>query len=344
MQTLDRAVFGVNFPSDLFQKYVDKWENMPVLYGPQHPDITSFIENPEAELNRVGARRAGHITNVQVVMSGHPRLYADVILTDEYAEGLIAEGHLGLSTGFQCADDGYSLVGEIYPNHVLVFYEDVNNLPADFGAGFLNKQTVGNNMTQNKGNGNGGNGGNNGPVGGGNGTPGTGNNPGIPDEGGQQAAPVEISPEDFLPPISGNSKDYLNLRQKYIDTTNQMQAVNNALSDQNRELKDRIHAMEVRERNNKIQVIIKAIPSEMVKRLDPNTLQDRLNNNPLSVLESVITLYNDQVARLTQSSRAPEGNQFLNKQYSPKPNTGNTGPISTDGLCSRIIVDDEEVY
>ena len=54
LQTLERSIWGIYFPQDLFKKYLDRWEGIPVIYGPQHPDITKFSEDPEAELNRVG--------------------------------------------------------------------------------------------------------------------------------------------------------------------------------------------------------------------------------------------------------------------------------------------------
>lgn len=339
LQTLDRMTYGVNFPSELFQKYVDRWDKIPVLYGPQHPDITEFIENPEAELNRVGARVAGYITNVSVDQKGHPRLYADVVLNDEYAEGLITEGHLGLSTGFRCADDGYSLIGEIYPNHVLVFYEDMDNLPADFGAGFLNKKPItkpGEKMATNT-------------------TPGEGNEPGKnvqePAKAEPVTEPIKVNPEDNLPPLStsGGNKDYLNLREQYIRDTNKLSSVNEALVASNNDLKDRLHAFEVRERNQKIEGVVGAIPREMLKRLEPETIRDRLNKNPLSVLESIVTLYNEQISRITQSSRQTEGNQYLNQAVTARLNNqqaaGGRGgsDLSTNGLCSKIIVDDTEI-
>ena len=341
LQTLERSIWGIYFPQDLFNKYLDRWDGIPVIYGPQHPDITKFSEDPEAELNRVGGRIAGVIHNIQIQQAGHPRLYADVTLTDEYAEGLIDTGQLGLSTGFQCADDGFQLIGQIYPSHVLVFFEDQNNLPADYGAGFLNKRNLegaqmGESKTEGTGN--------------------EGNKPAINNNGtgtGSGASPAvnpvsmpASKPEENLPPISGNqgSKDYLNLREQYIQDMTRAGAVNEALTSQNEDLKARLHAFEVRERNNKIQGIITLLPSEMVKRLGPDNLTDRLNNNPLAVMESVVAMFNDTIARITQASRQVEGTQYLNQATSNKINKGQNaqnadGSINTDGLCSSIIVE-----
>lgn len=341
LQTLERSIWGIYFPQDLFNKYLDRWDGIPVIYGPQHPDITKFSEDPEAELNRVGGRIAGVIHNIQIQQAGHPRLYADVTLTDEYAEGLIDTGQLGLSTGFQCADDGSQLIGQIYPSHVLVFFEDQNNLPADYGAGFLNKRNLegaqmGESKTEGTGN--------------------EGNKPAINNNGtgtGSGASPAvnpvsmpASKPEENLPPISGNqgSKDYLNLREQYIQDMTRAGAVNEALTSQNEDLKARLHAFEVRERNNKIQGIITLLPSEMVKRLGPDNLTDRLNNNPLAVMESVVAMFNDTIARITQASRQVEGTQYLNQATSNKINKGQNaqnadGSINTDGLCSSIIVE-----
>lgn len=339
LQTLERSIWGIYFPQDLFNKYLDRWDGIPVIYGPQHPDITKFSEDPEAELNRVGGRIAGVIHNIQIQQAGHPRLYADVTLTDEYAEGLIDTGQLGLSTGFQCADDGSQLIGQIYPSHVLVFFEDMDNLPADFGAGFLNKKPItkpGEKMATNT-------------------TPGEGNEPGKnvqePAKAEPVTEPIKVNPEDNLPPLStsGGNKDYLNLREQYIRDTNKLSSVNEALVASNNDLKERLHAFEVRERNQKIEVVVGSIPREMLKRLEPETIRDRLNKNPLSVLESIVTLYNEQISRITQSSRQTEGNQYLNQAVTSRLNNqqaaGGRGgsDLSTHGLCSKIIVDDTEI-
>ena len=346
LQTLERSIRGIYFPQDLFNKYLDRWDGIPVIYGPQHPDITKFSEDPEAELNRVGGRIAGVIHNIQIQQAGHPRLYADVTLTDEYAEGLIDTGQLGLSTGFQCADDGYQLIGQIYPSHVLVFFEDQNNLPADYGAGFLNKQKIeGVSMGDQNGDKNNSNVDEN-----------AGNKAGNPNVGGPRVGPATPAanpvsmpsgkPEENLPPLSGvqGSKDYLHLREQYIQDMTRAGAVADALTTQNEELKARLHAYEVRERNNKIQGIISSLPGELVKRLGPDTLTDRLNNNPLAVMEAVITMYNDTLSRVTQASRQVEGNQYLNNNTANKINQGQNshnpnGTINTEGLCSEIILE-----
>ncbi len=338
LQTLERSIWGIYFPQDLFKKYLDRWDGIPVIYGPQHPDITKFNENPEEELNRVGGRIAGVIQGVQIIQTGHPRLYADVNLTDEYAEGLIETGQLGLSTGFQCADDGYQLIGQIYPSHVLVFFEDQNNLPADYGAGFLNKRNIeGVSMGEPK-DGNGKEGMKPGNPNASVEASGTGTTEGI------VSMPVG-KPEENLPPISGiqGSKDYLNLREQYIQDMTRAGAVQEALTVQNEDLKARLHAYEVRERNNKIQGIISVLPVEMVKRLGPDNLTDRLNNNPLSVMEAIVSMYNDTITRVTQVSRQVEGAQYLNNATSKinkgQPSHNADGSISTDGLCSQIIVE-----
>jgi len=351
LQTLDRYIGGIYFPADLFKQYVEKWNGIPIVYGPSHPDPVKFLEDQAKELKRVGGRIAGKASDAEVLNKGHTRLYANMQLDDEYAEGLLNEGHLGISTGFLCADDGDKLTGEMYPNHILVFYEDVNNLPMDFGAGFLNKQNLrSDNMTDgNEGDpaGNGGqNGGGNGK--GGNGGTGATGNDGV------------TLPENNLPPldsIQANGADlqnYLNLRGQYTRDMNRANAAITSLTDTVENLQARLHTYEIEERDRKISAIMGDLPKGVKVGIQEADLRERLNKNPLNALEDIVRRYNKAMESLTQSNKGQEGQQYLNKQQPQQTGNGNKAynnnqngqpldPRDTQGLASAFFFDEEEV-
>jgi hypothetical protein len=355
LQTLERYIGGVYFPEQLFKQYVEKWDGIPIVYGPNHPDPYKFLEDQEKELKRVGGRIVGIVSGAEVLNKGHSRLYANMQLDDDYAEGLLNEGHLGISTGFLCADDGDKLTGEMFPNHILVFYEDVNNLPMDYGAGFLNKQNFrSDNMTGNEGDpaGNGGqNGGGNGGNGGNGGTPGTGSGTGT---GGNSGA---FNPENNLPPLGAiqaegaDLHNYLNLRGQYTKDMNQAKATITSLTDTVDNLKARLNAFELEERERKVTAIIEDLPKGVKVGIQEDELRERLNKNPLNALEDLVKRYNRALESLNQSNKGQEGQQYINKQIpqsgSKTRNNNQNGqpldPRDTQGLASAFYFDEEEV-
>jgi hypothetical protein len=282
-------------------------------------------------------------------------------INDDYAEGLLNEGHLGISTGFLCADDGDKLTGELYPNHILVFFEDVNNLPADFGAGFLNKLNLRSDiMADGKDGDPAGNGGQNG--GGNDGNGGNGGNGGGPGEGGNNGA---FNPENNLPPLGAvqaqgaDLQNYLQLRGQYTRDMNQASATITSLSDTVENLKARLHAFEVEEKERKITSIIGDLPKGVKAGLQETELRERLNKNPLTALEDIIQRYNKAIDSLSQARGNPEGQQYLHRNPSAqsgnpsapsarKPYTNNQNgqpldPRDTQGLAAAFYFDDEAV-
>lgn len=346
LQTLERYIGGVYFPAELFKQYVEKWNGIPIVYGPNHPDPVKFLEDQEKELKRVGGRIVGKVSGAEVLNKGHSRLYANMELNDEYAEGLLNEGHLGISTGFLCADDGDKLTGEMFPNHILVFYEDVNNLPMDYGAGFLNKQNLksGNMADGNEGD-PAGNGGQNGGGNGGNGGNGAAGNGAV------------ILPENNLPPLDSvqasgaDLQNYLNLRGQYTRDMNKANATITSLTDTVENLQARLHAYEVEERDRKITSIIGDLPKGVKVGLQEAELRERLNKNPLNALEDIVKRYNKALEALNLSNKGQEGQQYLNRQqppqgsrsYSNNQNGQPVDPRDTQGLASAFYFDDEEV-
>ena len=348
LQTLDRYIGGIYFPAELFKQYVEKWNGVPIVYGPNHPNPHNFIEDREKELKRVGGRIVGKASDAEVLDKGHPRLYSNMQLDDEYTEGLLNEGHLGISTGFLCADDGDKLAGEMYPNHILVFYEDVNNLPMDFGAGFLNKQKLeSGNMAEGNESDPAGNGGQNGGSNGNGGNEAAGN-------GGV------ILPENNLPPldsIKANGADlqnYLNLRGQYNRDMNKANSAIESLTDTVENLQARLHTYEVEERDRKISGIMGDLPKGVKVGIPEADLRERLNKNPLGALEDIVRRYNKALEALNQSKAGPEGQQYINKQAQPSGNSSSKSynnnqngqpldPRDTQGLASAFFFDEEEV-
>jgi flagellar biosynthesis chaperone FliJ len=110
-----------------------------------HPDLKAFDEQREKELARIGGIIVGDVQHANIVTVGHPRLMGQLRFTDtgEMSQHIL-NGKLSLSTGFWCHTDRRSstrtLVGDVKPNHVLVFVEDLKNQPKDQGSVILNKE------------------------------------------------------------------------------------------------------------------------------------------------------------------------------------------------------------
>ncbi len=182
LQLLDRPVGEDTFTSGPFQKTADLWNGIPMIFVPRgqpHPefecprnsknfDPESFASDPEVELQRIKGGIVGGISNARVEIAGHPRLmgsldFSDSIATRWHEEGrisdetfersqkgiiealdLIKTGKLSHSTGLCCpSDKRNNLVGEVIPNHLLVFEETETDQPKDRGATIISKMETG---------------------------------------------------------------------------------------------------------------------------------------------------------------------------------------------------------
>lgn len=138
--------YDVFFSHAPFRQALPLWENIPVIYGEvvdnaiRHPDfldVTTGALSPEYRI-------AGRVILPNMPDEGQARLDAVLEITDPEVESLARMGALGLSTGFSAQTDSdtgnRSIIGDVVPNHVLVFRQGAcpNCYPRDNGALFLN--------------------------------------------------------------------------------------------------------------------------------------------------------------------------------------------------------------
>jgi hypothetical protein len=140
LQTLDREVGGYYLTSAPYGEAISKWKGIPIVYAKEHPDPKLFSTNPEKALKKVNGKVVGEVVNAWMEKTGHPRAMAQFGFTDEGMVKLKDEGKLSHSTSFFARIDKKHLVGDVTPNHVLVFEETETDLPKDSGAFILNKQ------------------------------------------------------------------------------------------------------------------------------------------------------------------------------------------------------------
>jgi hypothetical protein len=144
LQTLERKVGDIFLPISAFEN-VDAWKGIPIIYAIDHPEMDAWEADPEAELARIKGKIVGEVEKAEIDKTGHPKLKALLkLLDDPEIEAKIKEGKLSLSTGFWAmpTKEGElrSISGAIEPQHLLVFEEDLRNIPKDQGSMFLNKQ------------------------------------------------------------------------------------------------------------------------------------------------------------------------------------------------------------
>jgi hypothetical protein len=140
LQTLDREVGGYYLTSMPYEEAIGKWKGIPLVYAKEHPDPKLFATDPEAALKKVKGKIVGEVVNAWVERTGHPRAMAQFAFSDDNILKLKEAGKLSHSTSFSARLDGKKVMGEVLPNHVLVFEEGPDDMPKDHGAFILNKQ------------------------------------------------------------------------------------------------------------------------------------------------------------------------------------------------------------
>ena len=139
LQTLDRASKGIFLGKDFFVKNLDAWNNVPLIYGPDHVEPSAYNADPSKELDRVKARLIdGHVSGASIELTGHPRLMATLNIDDAEVEEGIEAGMISISTAFLAQRDDKQLLGDVQPHHILFFLEEPGVQPGDKGAFILN--------------------------------------------------------------------------------------------------------------------------------------------------------------------------------------------------------------
>lgn len=139
LQTLNREIGGYCFPVDAFTNSVDAWGGIPLIYAEDHPDMELFDTDQDAALKKINGEIVGSIKKPHIATDGHPRLMGQLKNTNMDVSALISDGKASISTGFRGAANEDKEITEVVPNHVLIFKEDLNNMPKDHGAFILNK-------------------------------------------------------------------------------------------------------------------------------------------------------------------------------------------------------------
>ena len=142
LQTLNRKIGGYCFPAGVFQDTVDRWDGVPVIFAKNHPDQKLLIDDQEKALAQINGTIIGNISKPHIATDGHHRLMGQIINSNKDALSLIKLGKLSLSTGFRGPADEDMNITDVFPNHVLVFEEDSENMPKDHGAFILNKEDL----------------------------------------------------------------------------------------------------------------------------------------------------------------------------------------------------------
>ena len=140
LQTLNREIGGYCFPVEPFTQSVSAWDGIPVVYANDHPDMKLFVENQAEALEAIKGEIVGQVSKPYIASEGHPRLMAGITNTNTEVAQLIKDGQASLSTGFMGTADNESKILNVTPNHVLLFKEDLENMPKDHGAFILNKE------------------------------------------------------------------------------------------------------------------------------------------------------------------------------------------------------------
>lgn len=118
-----------------------KWNGTKLVYAQTHPDLELFATDPEKALSQVLTRKGepgrvvGTLSDPSIITEGHPRFMGKLPIADKEVKQLWDEGLLSLSTAFFCTlNDDRHVVGDIEPNHILLFEENDIRQPADKGA------------------------------------------------------------------------------------------------------------------------------------------------------------------------------------------------------------------
>jgi hypothetical protein len=139
LQTLDIDNNGAFRAKEAYEKTLSAWNNLPLIFAKNHPDMIAFVTNPSKALNDINGKIVGCVKNPYISITGHPRLMSALTVTDKNVDTLIEEGKASISTGLFRDINEYNVYTSVTPNHVLIFEEDTEVFPADRGSMVLNQ-------------------------------------------------------------------------------------------------------------------------------------------------------------------------------------------------------------
>lgn len=310
LQTLNRVINGVIFPIDPFAETSQQWDGKPIIYAQEHPNMDALISNFDEEINRIGGREVGYLTNPRIEMPGHPRLMADAVIHDPDIDAKIRNGKISLSTGFYASDDRTRITGNVTPNHVLVFDESLLDQPRDLGSGFLNKflnkndyynNTIIKNLKRSTMN-------------------------------GIEGKAPEITAEQIAKLDKIDVEQFLQMQKQLNDRLSQAQAVMDEQYEKIKAQEAKITAFAQMEKDKAWNMLVPKLPKGLVTGDQVQKTREWLNKDPEGLMSQVIDIMN----REHNATVTIQGQEFLQKI---------TSRISRDSseLCSGIFFMGEEV-
>ena len=133
---------GTFYSKEPFINEAGKWSSTDIIYAQQHVDFKTETPRSKA-LAKVKTfegepgRIVGNVVKDWVEVDGHPTLRMSLNICDPIVNGHHKAGRLSQSSAFDCltTQDG-KIVGDINPDHLLVFVEDPVNdaMPRDLGS------------------------------------------------------------------------------------------------------------------------------------------------------------------------------------------------------------------
>lgn len=133
----------VLYSPDRFAASVPAWSGVPLIF---HDPGTGVLRHPAqdavtADNLPAGYRKCGSVTAPAISSAGEPALEAILDIDDPALSARASAGELSISTGFSTSiaaenDGRYRIVGDVVPNHVLLFPRGgcPNCFPNDHGA------------------------------------------------------------------------------------------------------------------------------------------------------------------------------------------------------------------
>ncbi|MDD4472245.1 MAG: hypothetical protein PHT97_13945 [Methanoculleus sp.] len=138
------------FRVEAFERSLEKWDGVPLVFADRHPDLDLLASNPEAALAQVNGTIVGAFTKPRIEREGHPVMIGAIAIDDPEVLALWEAGELSLSTGFSCMVEGQDVVEVTAPNHILLFREDRDKMPKDRGTRIANMQDGSDSVTTNQ--------------------------------------------------------------------------------------------------------------------------------------------------------------------------------------------------